>query len=266
MCVPFLVCAVQPLRAYVILQLDCNSICAVCPHSCIDGSHLTRSLVLLCNPAQRITVWRNIESTVLDVATSHFGKWTLQELIKSSTTSQELAACEQTLTPEVIFILSRDKNGAHILKTCVFDMDPKSCQFIYNIVTADVMRLAKHKFGCATLQRCLESGTDEQKQRLASAIAQYAKQLAVDNHGNYILQFIAQMELDGPKRALVDTLKGSYKMLSQHKFGSNVVEKCILPGETDTSGSYQVVMAELMIEGVLEKLLSDPYGNYVVQG
>jgi hypothetical protein len=57
-----------------------------------------------------------------------------------------------------------------------------------------------------------------------------------------------------------------FMMLSQHKFGSNVVEKCIFSGESDASGSYLAVMAEIMVPGCLEKLLDDPFANYVVQG
>jgi hypothetical protein len=96
-----------------------------------------------------------------------------------------------------------------VLKTCVFELKAEATQFIYETVSADIMRLAKHKFGCATLQRCLEAGTAPQTMLLANAISVHARELAVDGHGNYILQFVVDMPLMKPKQALVEALKGS---------------------------------------------------------
>ena len=113
------------------------------------------------------------------------------------------------------------------------------------------------RFGCAILQRCLDSGSPEQQNSLAEAICVYARDLARDTQGNYIIQHVLGMTRDGAE-AVIAALSGSFFELSTHKFASNVVEKCIeAPG-----GS--AVVDELLPN--VYSLFDHPSGNYVVQG
>jgi hypothetical protein len=66
-------------------------------------------------------------------------------------------------------------------------------------VTQQCCCVFRHKFGCATLQRCLEAGADEQVLLLANAISLHARELAIDGHGNYILQYVVAMKPDDAK-------------------------------------------------------------------
>lgn len=50
--------------------------------------------------------------------------------------------------------------------------------------------------------------------------------------------------------------------LSVQKFSSNVIEKCIRVAEPETR---RLLVAELMNESSIEKLLRDSFANYVVQ-
>ena len=113
------------------------------------------------------------------------------------------------------------------------------------------------RFGCAILQRCLDSGSPQQQNSLAEAICVYARDLARDTQGNYIIQHVLGMTRDGAE-AVIAALSGSFFELSTHKFASNVVEKCIeAPG-----GS--AVVDELLPN--VYSLFDHPSGNYVVQG
>ena len=85
----------------------------------------------------------------------------------------------------------------------------------------------------------------------------YARDLARDTQGNYIIQHVLGMTRDGAE-AVIAALSGSFFELSTHKFASNVVEKCIeAPG-----GS--AVVDELLPN--VYSLFDHPSGNYVVQG
>lgn len=124
------------------------------------------------------------------------------------------------------------------------------------------MRLAKDKYGCGTLHRCLEAGDDSQKMQLGMAVGRNARPMATDAHGNYILQNVMAMDKPPPKEAAIDALSGAFVALSKHKFGSNVVEKCVSAGEW----ALQVVMGEVFaVKNGVEDLLGDRYGNFVMQ-
>lgn len=82
----------------------------------------------------------------------------------------------------------------------------------------------------------------------------------------------ARLQLD-----VVKALSGNFLFLSKHKFGSNVVEKIISmraePGAGASTGDlvgpgtpFGLVLTEILVDGGLEKLLNDPFANYVVQG
>jgi len=124
------------------------------------------------------------------------------------------------------------------------------------------MRLATDKYGGATLQRCLEAGDADQRLTLAVAITKNALALVSDAHGNYILQHVLTMQALPPKQAAIAALKGSFVRLARHKFGSNVVEKCVQAGEWALA---EVVSEISAARSGVEDLLSDQYGNYVVR-
>jgi hypothetical protein len=258
------------------------------------GSHLTRWLVQLGTPDQRILMWNSLsDSKLVETCCTHYGKWTIQELITAAktvacenlaaavaamtrplptsrvdprdpaaaarrkpidefdsmvtllgakptpqrfeATELELKTIQSSLSVDDIVTLFRERDGAHIIKAFVLFMAPKDRQFIYDAAEAQVVRLATDRYGGATLQRLLEAeGSKEQRMQLAGAITQKAAAMVSDAHGNYILQHVLTMgtnDNDINVKAAVDTLRGQFLKLAKHKFGSNVVEKCVQSGQ-----------------------------------
>jgi pumilio RNA-binding family len=60
-------------------------------------------------------------------------------------------------------------------------------------------------------------------------------------------------------------LLGNYAELSMQKFSSNVVEKCLKLADASLEKNRNTVVREIMQSPLLDRLLMDPYGNYVVQ-
>ena len=182
-----------------------------------------------------------------------------------------------------------DQNGCHCLSAALASLAAKDSQFIFDCACENALQISQgvpagpaefyaldlaqfpawgpffllkapcfaDRFGCAILQRCLDSGSPEQQNSLAEAICVYARDLARDTQGNYIIQHVLGMTRDGAE-AVIAALSGSFFELSTHKFASNVVEKCIeAPG-----GS--AVVDELLPN--VYSLFDHPSGNYVVQG
>jgi hypothetical protein len=61
---------------------------------------------------------------------------------------------------------------------------------------------------------------------------------------------------------LLTQFEGSYMALSCNKYGSNVVEKCLLTTSEDQS--TQIIL-ELLSNPGASMLLVDPFGNFVIQ-
>jgi hypothetical protein len=94
----------------------------------------------------------------------------------------------------------------------------------------------RHKFGCATLQRCLEAGGDEQILLLANAISLHARALATDSHGNYIVQYVISMKLEDARfsEPKVRSANNPY-FLDTHII---YVESVTIPNPDDTMAAY----------------------------
>lgn len=188
-------------------------------------------------------------------------------------TPAELEAIQSSLSQDDIITLFRERDGAHVIKAFVLFMKPSDRQFIYDAAKAHVMRLATDRYGGATLQRLLEAaGSQEQRMQLASAVTQKAAAMVSDPQANYILQHVLTMGSTELVNATIEALRGQFFKLSKQKFGSNVVEKCIQSGEWALSQVAEEILSASAapanggkLEGGVETLLGDKYGNYVVQ-
>ena len=79
---------------------------------------------------------------------------------------------------------------------------------------------------------------------------------------NYVVQHVLKLKSPEITENLLAQFKGSYMALSCNKYGSNVVESCLLT--TREEQSTQIIL-ELLGNPLASMLLVDPFGNFVIQ-
>jgi hypothetical protein len=84
-----------------------------------------------------------------------------------------------------------------------------------------------HKHGCCVMQRCLEKGTRNQKLQLASYIIAQMDYLIEDPYGNYLVQNVLKLDDQYRNELIFKQIAKDFIRLSQLKFSSNVIEKCL---------------------------------------
>lgn len=119
-----------------------------------------------------------------------------------------------------------------------------------------------HRHGCCVLQRCIDHASGHQKAELIAAITNNAHELVQNPFGNYVLQYIIDLQEKEFTDPLCYTFAGFVCGYSKQKFSSNVIEKCIRGADSQVS---RVLIEEMLTPTELEKLLRDNYANYVVQ-
>ena len=119
-----------------------------------------------------------------------------------------------------------------------------------------------HRHGCCVLQRCVDHASGHQKAELIAAITNNAHELVQNPFGNYVLQYIIDLQEKEFTDPLCYTFVGFVCGYSKQKFSSNVIEKCIRGADSQVS---RVLIEEMLTPTELEKLLRDNYANYVVQ-
>nr|GMD59055.1 pumilio homolog 1-like [Ipomoea batatas] len=143
----------------------------------------------------------------------------------------------------------RDQNGNHVIQKCIECVPENSIQFIVTTFYDQVVTLSTHPYGCRVIQRVLEHCHSSETQSIVMhEILQSVCMLAQDQYGNYVVQ-----------------LKGQIVQMSQQKFASNVVEKCLTFG---TPEERQILVDEMLGSDENEPLqimMKDQFANYVVQ-
>lgn len=73
--------------------------------------------------------------------------------------------------------------------------------------------------------------------------------LVQDQYGNYVIQHVLEHGKRRDKSSVVNKVRGQILQLAQHKFASNVVEKCV---------EYGTPQERLLM---MEEILSGPKGD-----
>ena len=153
---------------------------------------------------------------------------------------------------QYIFDLSTHPNGNHVIQAFLLTFkasdEPEQLdlpgsekyatytQFIYGACMAYCDQIGSDKHGCCVMQRCLEKGLMQQKLALADVIISRIHFLIEDPFGNYLVQNVLKLKSDLRNDQILNFIAGDFVRLSQLKFSSNVIEKCL---ETNQA-AYQI--------------------------
>ena len=161
-----------------------------------------------------------------------------------------------------VVALIQDLNGNHVIQKCLNHLKAEDAQFIFDAVGENCVAVGTHRHGCCVLQRCIDHASGFQKIQLVRQITAHSFQLVQDPFGNYVVQYILDLNDMTFTNPLCLGFRGHIAELSKQKFSSNVIEKCVRCADMDTKA---VMIEEMMHEEELEKLMRDSYGNYVIQ-
>ncbi|ORX71983.1 hypothetical protein DL89DRAFT_291239 [Linderina pennispora] len=138
--------------------------------------------------------------------------------------------------------------------SCLNRLSKKDNQFIYDSVAANC-----NEVGDAS-PRLLRSAA--QKAQLVKEVIANALTLVQDPFGNYVVQYVLDLNNTEFSEPLIKKFIGHICGLSVQKFSSNVMEKCIRLASTSTR---RALVAPILQRDKLDTLMRDSYGNYVVQ-
>lgn len=201
---------------------------------------------------------------------------------------------------EHIVDLTLNMHGNHVLQQFLMvfnqhqDMSLEETQltelyteFIFEACMQNVIAIGKHKHGCCVMQRCLEKGTWKQKVNLANFIIKDMNSLIEDPYGNYLIQNVIKLNDRQKNQHIFQEIAKDFIRLSQLKFSSNVIEKCLDSCLSDGKepqiekvfkGTLQFddqqMVNELVgcrtdmktrVNFIVQKLIYNQFGNYVIQ-
>lgn len=195
------------------------------------------------------------------IALTPHGTFSVQKLIETITTREEMLVVRDALSADVVRLVV-DVHGNHVIQKVLQRFDHPDKQFIYDAVSTDCASIAMNKQGCCVLQRCLEYASPEQHKALVSTILDAALDMVEDPYGNYVVQYVLESDEVEINDRIGLMFLPAISRLAVNKFSSNVMERVLRRTSQHVKDKYCEALCDL---NVATRLLSDDYGNYVVQ-
>lgn len=225
------------------------------------GNYLCQKLLEHCTNAQRDQIVESIADDLVNISLNMHGTRAVQKTIDFLSTRAQTQVIIQAFSRHVVTLI-KDLNGNHVIQKCLHRLDAYDNQFIYDAVAAQCVDVATHRHGCCVLQRCIDHASETQRLQLVREITMYSLALVQDPFGNYVVQYVLDLNEPSFTTAITNEFLGHVCQLSTQKFSSNVMEKCLRVAEPPIRHK---LVAELVDASRLELLLRDSFANYVVQ-
>eukprot|EP01012_Entosiphon_sulcatum_P065286 TRINITY_DN941_c0_g1_i1.p1 TRINITY_DN941_c0_g1~~TRINITY_DN941_c0_g1_i1.p1 ORF type:complete len:719 (-),score=113.03 TRINITY_DN941_c0_g1_i1:310-2466(-) len=226
------------------------------------GNYLMQKLLEYCNDEQRTLTIQKVAPELVNISLNMHGTRAVQKLVECLRTPRQVRIVAQAFQYSVVALI-KDLNGNHVIQRCLQKLSPEDKQFIYDAVAGRCLEVATHRHGCCVLQRCIDhAGSPQQKMQLVQEVINNALQLVQDPFGNYVVQYVLDMEVDYVNVQILREFLGHVCSLAVNKFSSNVIEKCLRIASNELR---QLYIDELTDPTRLPSLLQDGFANYVVQ-
>uniref|UniRef100_A0A0E0EPZ7 PUM-HD domain-containing protein n=1 Tax=Oryza meridionalis TaxID=40149 RepID=A0A0E0EPZ7_9ORYZ len=177
---------------------------------------------------------------------------------------------------------SADPFGSRFIQHKLERATPTELLMVYEEIVPHTYMLAIDAFANYAIQKAFEVSDMDQRiemanervlewcddleilKELISKIVEGVLQLAVDQFGNYVVQYVVEHGGESVRAMIVMRLKGLMVMLSCQKYGSNVMEKCLTIGSIH---DRLIIAADIIgaSEDQILMVMVNEHGNYVIQ-
>jgi len=225
------------------------------------GNYLCQKLVEVCSESQLKMLLDLIAPQLFDLSLDPHGTRVVQKVIEifgQAECISMVAGALMSHTEELII----DLNGNHVIQRFLSACSPALNQFIYDSVCRNIVVVATNRHGCCVLQRCIDSASEYQREALVTCIVDSAVELVQDAYGNYAVQYILDLNLPQVNARLGLIFTQQIVSLSEQKFSSNVIEKCLQQNQPDIQ---EAMIREIAKSRNIALMIVDQYANYVVQ-
>ncbi|XP_046905726.1 pumilio homolog 2 isoform X2 [Hypomesus transpacificus] len=257
----------------------------------VFGNYVIQKFFEFGSADQKLALATRIRGHVLPLALQMYGCRVIQKALESISSDQQVISDIVRELDGHVLKCVKDQNGNHVVQKCIECVQPQALQFIIDAFQGQVFVLSTHPYGCRVIQRILEHCTQDQTLPLLEELHQHSEQLGQkyqgvslemtpktyytvssdalfkDQYGNYVIQHVLEHGRPEDKSKIVAEVRGKVLVLSQHKFASNVVEKCVIHS---SRAERALLIDEVCCQkdgphSALYTMMKDQYANYVVQ-
>merc|ERR1711963_551410 len=118
----------------------------------------------------------------------------------------------------------RDIHANFVLQKCITTLPAEHLQFVVDELSGDdVVRAARHRIGCRTIQRLLERCPPHQVQKIVETIISNLPAISCDPYGNYVVQNLLENSTAEQQHRIADILGKGIRTFVSDSFACAVV-------------------------------------------
>ena len=155
-----------------------------------------------------------------------------------------------------------DQNASHLIIKYVNTLPSPKNDFVIQFLLDNSYELAMKKYSCCVLQKCIEYSNNAQKKAFLKVIATKSFGLFNDQYGNYVVQYCINLCDYEINKIFAENFLYNIIKFSTQKYSSNIIEKCM---DSCDESTKEYICQKYCDPNIVEKLLYDNYGNYVLQ-
>lgn len=171
-----------------------------------------------------------------------------------------------TLVPYMLTLIN-NQFGNYLYQLFIDLLNPINFQHFLSFIDVNFMNIAYAIHGTRVIQKLIEKMNylDENSQRIFELMARNihgnVKKMAIDQHANHVLQKFISFSRHFPNDFLYEEISQNFMIIAKTKHGCCVIQKCLVYGTTEQKANLTAIILHNLFE-----LMSEQFGNYVVQG
>ncbi|XP_026682799.1 maternal protein pumilio, partial [Diaphorina citri] len=194
-----------------------------------NGNHVVQKCIECVEPHALQFVINAFQGQVYSLSTHPYGCRVIQRILEHCTPDQVAPILEELHSN--LDQLIQDQYGNYVIQHVLEHGKPEDKSVLINAVRGKVLSLSQHKFASNVVEKCVTHATRAERALLIEEVCGFndnnLDQLIQDQYGNYVIQHVLEHGKPEDKSVLINAVRGKVLSLSQHKFASNVVEKCV---------------------------------------
>eukprot|EP00347_Sterkiella_histriomuscorum_P024135 403332189 len=226
------------------------------------GNYFCQELLINCSSAQRMQILERISVDFVAICCNKKGTHTIQKFIDLVNLEAEEKFFQRVLAGHVA-LLSSDVQGTHVIQNIIKCFEESKRQFVFDEIYEQFIELATDYSGLSVIKTIIsKTHKPENRKRLMGKLVANAIELAQNPYGNYAIQQSFEHWDKELCQDIIPQFFGKVYQLSLQKCSSNVIDKCIQNSKPEY---LAIIMQELINCERLNNLITNSYGNFVVQ-
>ena len=160
-----------------------------------------------------------------------------------------------------------DDNGNFVVSKIIKVMPKNIVHKLADVCRGKIYTLSRDKNACRVIQRLLDRFPPDEIRFIFEELKAEVNALILAEFGNYVLSHVLLVGTHLDKCYIIDKILDDIVQLSMHKFGSNVVEKCLELAPEDKRESLLDCIIGVPVSNhrlTLIDLMNSQFANYVV--